>query len=101
MSARRIRIGTPVLKLQKLIMAIDREYPILEYLILWDPEEVKKAVLILPETFQTPHLRHLVITCSTNMPIRSPLLTTAVGLVTLHLALYHPSTYFQPNVLLQ
>jgi len=96
---RRIRFYIPVLKLQKLIMAIDGEYPILEYLILDDPPGDDSAVLILPETLQTPHLRHLAIDCS--IPIRSPLLGTAAGLVTLHLALYHPSTYFQPTVLLQ
>src|SRR6266849_5533529 len=33
---RRIRFTLPALKLQKLIMAIDGEYPILEYLILLD-----------------------------------------------------------------
>jgi hypothetical protein len=43
-------------------MAIDGEYPILEYLILWDPPEDRRTVLILPETLQTPHLRHLTIT---------------------------------------
>ena len=96
---RRIRFNLPVLKLQKLIMTIDGEYPILEYLILKDPLEDKNKVLILPETLQTPHLRHLSISCS--IPIRFQLLTTAVGLVTLSLGLYYPSTYFQPTVLLQ
>jgi len=81
---RRIRFGIPVLKLQKLFMAVDGEYPILEYLILWDLPREKKTVLALPEARQTPHLRHLAIDCS--IPIRSQLLTTAVGLVTLHLA---------------
>ena len=95
---RRIRFNLPVLKLQKLIMNIDGEYPILEYLILWDLFEDKNTVSILPETLQTPHLRHLAINCS--IPIRFQL-TTAVHLVTLHLALYHLSTYFQPSVLLQ
>ena len=80
-------------------MAIDGEYPILEYLILEDPHEDDSTVLILPETLQTPHLRHLAINCS--IPTRFQLLTTAVGLVTLNLGLYDPSTYFQPNVLLQ
>ena len=98
---RRIRFGMPVLHLQKLIMAIDGEYPILEYLILMVPPEEKKTTLILPETLQTPHLRHLVIDCSIRIPIRTPLLGTAAGLVILHLALYHPSAYFQPAVLLQ
>ena len=78
-------------------MAIDGEYSTLEYLILADPPEDRTKVLILPETLETPHLRHLAISCS--IPIR--LLTTAVGLVTLNLGLYHPSTYFQPTVLLQ
>jgi hypothetical protein len=96
---RRIRFRIPVLNLQKLIMAIDEEYPILEYLILEVPRGDESTVLILPETLQTPHLRHLVIGCS--IPIRFQLLTTAVGLVTLNLGLYHPSTYFQPTVLLQ
>jgi hypothetical protein len=97
---RRIRIGLHVLQLQKLIMAIDGEYPILEYLILWDLPGDKRTVLIVPETLETPQLRHLAIDCS--IPTRSQLLTTTpIGLVTLHLKLYHPSTYFQPTVLLQ
>ena len=98
---RRIRFYMPVLNLQKLIMAIDREYPILEYLILADLPNEKSTVLTLPETLQTPHLRHLVINCSIRIPMRSPLLGTAAGLVTLYLALYHPSTYFSPTILLQ
>jgi hypothetical protein len=96
---RRIRFYLPVLQLQKLVMAIDGEYPILEYLILGVPFEDKRTILILPKTLETPHLRHLAISCS--IPIRFQLLTSAVGLVTLHLGLYHPSTYFQPTVLLQ
>jgi hypothetical protein len=96
---RRIRLDLPVLQLQKLIMAIDGEYPILEYLILADPPEERSTVLILPETLQTPHLRHLTINCT--IPIRFQLLTTAAGLVALNFALFHPSTYFQPTVLLQ
>jgi hypothetical protein len=97
---RRIRFKIPVLKLQKLITAIDEEYPILEYLILdQDLDEEINTVLTLPETLETPHLRQLVI--SGSIPMRFQLLTTAVDLVTLRLALYHPSTYFQPTVLLQ
>ena len=98
---RRIRFNLPVPELQKIIMAIDGEYPILEYLILADPPKEKRTA-DLPErseTLQTPHLRHLMINCS--IPIRSQLPTTADGLVTLHLALNHPSTYFQPTVLLE
>ena len=96
---RRIRFKIPVLKLQKIIVAINGGYPILEFLILWDSSQDKSTVLILPETLETPHLRHLAINCS--IPIRSPLLGTATNLVTLYLVLYHPSTYIQPIVLLQ
>ena len=98
---RRIRFGLPFLKLQELVMAIDGEYPILEYLILVVPPAGVRRVLTIPETLQVPHLRHLAISCF--VPRRFQLLTTAVavGLVTLNLGFHHPSTYFQPNVLLQ
>ena len=95
---RRIRLGLSALKLQKLIMAMDGEYPILEYLVLVDPREDKSTVLIFPETLETPHLRHLFIYC---VPIRSPFLGMAAGLVTIVLILSDPSTYIQPTVLLQ
>jgi hypothetical protein len=80
-------------------MAIDGEYPILEYLILADPLKNKRTVLTLPGTLETPHLRHLSIDGS--IPVRFQSLTTAVGLVSLVLELHRPSTYFQPTVLLQ
>ena len=97
---RRVRLQMPrmsVPNLQKLVMAIDEEYPVLEYLITESP---KKAALVLPETLQAPHLRHLVLN-GFVFPIGSQLLTTAVGLVTLVLDLNHPSAYFHPNVLLR
>ena len=96
---RRIRLSLPVLKLQKLIMTMDGEYPTLEYLILANTSKEKGTISILPETLETPRLRHLAIDCS--IPIRFQSLTTAAGLVTLSLALHHPSTYFQPAVILQ
>ena len=74
---RRIRLGIPVLKLQKPIMVIDGEYPILEHLILGDLAEEKSTVLIFPETPQTPRLRHLDIKFSIQIPIRVPLLGTS------------------------
>ena len=97
---RRIRFNLPVLKLQKLIMAIDGEYPNLEYLILADPPKEKRtAERVETLKLETPNLRHLMINCS--IPVLSQLPTTPISLVTLHVALYHPSTYFEPIVLLQ
>ena len=99
---RRIRIALPFLELQKIITAIDGEYPILEYLLLADPPE-EKNILTLPETLETPHLCHLTIGGSIRIPMRSllPGPGTVAGLVVLVLDMYHPSTYFQPTVLLQ
>ncbi|KAF8488047.1 hypothetical protein F5888DRAFT_1879349 [Russula emetica] len=80
-------------------MAIDGEFPILEYLIV-DSLPKYGTVLELPETLQAPLLRHLSLR-GFACPIQSRLLPTAVSLVTLCLVLKHPSAYFQPNVLLQ
>src|SRR6266436_8135955 len=84
----------------KLAMAINEEYSILKYLILMPSTEDTSTVLVLPETLQAPHLRHLTLS-NFALPIGSRLLTTAVGLATLYLELPQPSTYFPPNTLLQ
>jgi hypothetical protein len=100
---RRIRLRVPVTNLRKLIMAIDseEEYPILQYLVIARcRSEGGSTALILPETLQAPHLRHLMLE-GFALPIGSRLLTTAVGLVTLCLCIDHPATYFEPNTLLQ
>jgi hypothetical protein len=76
----RIRLRTPLPNLRKLIMAIDEEFPVLEYLIVSPPIEDTSMVLRLPETFQAPHLRHLVL-AGFALPMGSRLLATAVGLV--------------------
>jgi hypothetical protein len=96
---RHLRLLLPVQNLQKPVMAIDEEFPILEYLIL-EPSMKSCTVLVLPETLQAPHLRHLALrgfTC----PIRPRLHLTTARLVTLCLVMTHPSAYFQPSVLLQ
>ena len=93
----RVRLHT---KLQRLIVAMDEEYPILEYLIVMAPVGDNSTILIFPETLQAPHLRHLML-AGFSLPTGSRLLTSAVGLVTLDLIMHHPSTYFHPNTLLQ
>ena len=96
---RRIRLALPVLKLKKLIMAMDGGYPILEYLLLGDLIKGGGMALILPERLQTPRLRHLTIDCP--IPLRSSSLGTTANLVILCLPMRHPSTYFEPTALLQ
>jgi hypothetical protein len=94
---RRVRLRV---SLQKFIVAMDEEYPILEYLIIALPIGNVRTILILPRTLQAPHLRLLMLR-GFAIPIGSRLLTTAVGLVTLDLHIIHPSTYFHPNTLRQ
>jgi len=90
---RRIRLHMPVTNLRKLLIAIDEEFPMLEYLFLWNPNDDNTS-LILPKTFQAPHLQRLILE-DIVYPIGSPLITTAVGLVTLILSI-PPSPYISP-----
>ena len=97
---RRVRLYRSFTSLQKLIVAMDGEYPILEYLIILLPLGDKSSICQFPETLQAPNLRHLYLNGFT-LPMGCRLLTTAVGLVTLGLWMVHPSTYFHPNILLR
>ncbi|KAF8489543.1 hypothetical protein F5888DRAFT_1161588 [Russula emetica] len=96
---RHLRLVFPVQNLQKLLPAIDEEFPTLEYLIMYPPL-MENTALMLPETLQAPNLHHFALSCFT-CPIRARLYPTAAGLVTLCLITMHPSAYFQPNMLLQ
>ena len=98
---RHLRLLLPARNLQKFVTTIDGEFPILEYLIVAPP--MKKAgttALMLRETFQAQHLKHLMLIGFTY-PIGPRLHPAAVGLVTLNLVIDHPSAFFQPNILLQ
>jgi hypothetical protein len=96
----RVRLRMPVPIMQKLIMAFDEEYPVLEYLIMEPPDAKNSTDLVLPERLQAPHLRHLLL-LRFAIPIGSRLLTTTVGLITLALAVGRQCTFFQPDILLQ
>ena len=98
---RHLRLTFPVQNLRKLVMAIDEEFPILEYLIV-HPLAEDSTALMLPERLQAPHLRHLALS-GFVCPIRPRLhpAATAASLVTLYLAINHASAYFPPNILLQ
>ena len=91
---RRIRLVMPVVTLQKLIKALDGEFPILEYLYVGSPSDtpvsrpIHDMPLTISETLQAPHLRHL-ISIDFALPIGSPLMATSAGLVTLSLPVVH------------
>ena len=94
---RRVHLRMSIRSLWKLIGAIDEEYPILEYLIV-HPKDFG-LISVLPETLQAPRLRHLVLG-GFIIQMGSRLLPTAVSLVTLYLAVIHPTAYFCPFTLL-
>ena len=104
---RRIRLVNPVPILQKLIAALEGEFPVLEHMYVRDHRNEERTSTIehitnlrLPESFRAPHLRRLVLT-NFAFPIESPSLTTTVNLVTLSLNDIPPSTYFHPDALLE
>ena len=98
---RHIHLRVPIRNLQRLIMAIDEEYPMLESLVMLPPAGDNNMNVTLTKTFRAPHLQRLVLS-SFTFPTGSPLRTTViVRLVALRLYLTHPSAYFRPNVLLQ
>lgn len=96
---RRIRLRMSATNLQKLVAALDGEFPMLEFLYMV-PHTQHFRRLIIPDTFRAPHLSHLILN-TFAFSIISPLLTTTTRLVTLWLQDIHPTAYFGPNDLLQ
>ena len=97
---RRIRLRMSSSKLKKLVVAIDEEYPLLEYLIMHSTKGDESRALTLPTTFQAPHLRHVWLR-GFALPMGSQLLTNAAGIVTLYLYVEQSDAFFQPNTLLR
>jgi len=95
---RRIRFEAqgPVPSLERLIVAIDKGFPMLEYLYI-HPHFIPVSGWSLPSTLCAPQLRHLELFGFT-FPIGCPL---PGGLVTLSLERICPSVNFGPNELLQ
>ena len=94
----------PIPILQKLLIALDGEFPILEFLFIihqyYRPWPNHNPSLKLPETFRAPHLRQLIMV-NFAIPIGSPILMNMGNLVTLFLNQIPSSAYFHPNALLQ
>ncbi|KAH9955676.1 hypothetical protein BC827DRAFT_830422 [Russula dissimulans] len=97
---RRIRIEMPLDDLQKVTVALDGEFPVLECLYLRPTTKMVINLLALPKSLRAPHLRHLKLSDFAS-PIESPLLTTVVSLVTLSLNCINQTSYFHPNALLR
>ena len=102
---RRIRLLKPIPILQRIIIALDGEFPILEFLSIEHQRRHRPVIekipnLNFPETFRAPHLHQLVLR-NFATPIESPPLTGMGNLVTLFLAKIPSSVCFHPNALLQ
>ncbi len=95
----RIALWMPVPSLQKLVTAIDDEFPVLEFLDIV-PSAKHNTPLVLPSTLEAPHLRHLCLEHFASL-IGSRSLVIATGLVRLVLRWIYSSTYPHPNHLLQ
>jgi len=97
----RIRLCVPPSHEEKLVMAIEMEFPMLEYLYIG----ISNLVIVhqdleISQTFQAPRLRHLALTRCPFL-VASPSLMTSTGLVTLslmslpHQCCYHPYDLIQ------
>ena len=95
----RIRLCMSVPSIQKVIKAMNDQLPMLEYLYI-APATVHNDHLVLPATFRAPQLNYLMLDHFAS-PIGSPLLTTAVNLVSLALRWIRPPTNLYPSHLLQ
>ena len=92
---RRIRLLVPAQNSQKFIAAIDKEFPILEYLYI-RPPIFNNIGFVVPETLQAPRLRHLVL-LNFAFSLGSPLFTTAAKPITLSLNFIPPTAYIRPG----
>jgi hypothetical protein len=96
---RRITLRIPPPKLQRLISAMNEEFPILDRLNLETSTQSFHNGAILPQTFLAPNLRHIYlwgVALPTQSPLRA-LLTTTRSLVFLWLGGVPRSAYFPPN----
>ncbi|KAH9033793.1 hypothetical protein EDB85DRAFT_1052527 [Lactarius pseudohatsudake] len=94
---RHIDLHLPPSVLDKILMLMDKPFPILEHLSLSFTVD-KITTLALPKTFQAPNLRYLSL-FSIDLPKRLRLLSSTVSLVTLVLSNIRASGYFRPRLL--
>jgi hypothetical protein len=93
----RIALRMPAPESGKFITAMEDQYPTLERLRVYS--QIEDTNLVLPQSFQAPNLRRLDLQYIA-LPMRSPLLTTTGGLVSLRLAGIPRSAYFPPGYIL-
>ena len=95
---RRIGLVVPATNLLPSLVAMDKRFPILERLFIIS-QTGDQTNLMVPETFQAPSLRGLVLSC-VRLPTGPSSLLASAGLVILMLECIPPSAYFPPSYLL-
>ena len=92
---RRVFLQAPHSSLRTWLEPMNNHFPRLEDLSLLSTT-VEETNLMLPETFQAPHLRHLSLH-GISLPKRSSLFSSAIALSTLSLTHMEPLTIFLPD----
>ncbi|KAH8977260.1 hypothetical protein EDB92DRAFT_823068 [Lactarius akahatsu] len=91
---RRIHVAAPTAILCNLFKVMDNEFPVLENLTLHSSTESRTGSM-LPEKLEAPSLHQLTLS-NIALPIQSPLLRQAEGLITLRLWNVPASPEFHP-----
>jgi hypothetical protein len=94
---RRVDLDLPPSILHKVLVLMDKHFPILEHLSLSSSAE-NGIHLTLPKAFMAPNIRHLALP-SIILPKRLRLLISTISLVTLKLGNIQSSNYFRPRLL--
>ncbi|KAN0134707.1 hypothetical protein V8E53_007492 [Lactarius tabidus] len=94
---RHIDLHLPSSNLRKVLVLMDQNFPMLEYLSLWSADN-KITTLTLPKAFLAPNLRHLTLP-TISPPKRLRFLAYTVSLVSLVLNDIQTSSYFRPRLL--
>jgi hypothetical protein len=92
---RHVVLRIPSSILDQLLMLMDESFPVLEHLSLSSTAE-EGTILLLPETFIAPNLRHLTL-LGIGLPKQLLLLSSTVSLVTLTLTNIRDFSYFLPQ----
>jgi hypothetical protein len=96
---RHIDLDLPPSILHKVLVIIDKPFPILEHLSLSFALAAKNSIpLTLPKAFLAPNLRRLTLP-GISPPRRLQCLTSTVSLVALVLSEIQTSSYFRPSLL--
>ena len=95
---RRIRLCATTPALQKIIIPLQEEFPLLDSLAIIPAKNLDPTGVILPGSLRAPNLRHLILK-NVTIQTGTPILTTPIHLVVLSLKGIPTSTQVPPEYL--